>query len=147
MSEIGPVEYMVVAFPHNNFEGKIAPALADLADSGTIRVLDLAFVLKDVEGSVYATELEDMDSEVGKAFQTIQTEVGELVSADDLQAIGEQLEPDSSAAVLVWEDVWAAKLKGAILDAGGVLIDLERVPYEVVDAAMEYAAGSGGTAS
>jgi hypothetical protein len=88
-----------------------------------------------------------MESDVGKAFRAVEAEVGDLISEEDLLAVGEELEPDSSAAVLVWEDVWATKLKGAIRDAGGVLLDLERVPYQVVDAALEYAEATGGTTS
>jgi hypothetical protein len=130
---------MVVAFPGNRFRGEIAPALAELSESGTIRIIDLAFVSKDAEGNVMATELEDNESDVGRAFRTIEAEVGDLINEDDLLAVGEELEPESSAAVLVWEDVWATKLKGALVGAGGVLLDLERVPYQVVDAALAHA--------
>jgi uncharacterized membrane protein len=139
MVEIGPVEYMVVVFPGNKFTGEIAPALAELVKSGTVRIIDLAFVSKDAEGNVAAMELEDLDSDAGAAFKAIEAEIGDLVNADDLQAVGEELEPDSSAAVLVWEDVWAAKLAKAIRDSGGVLLDLERLPREVVEAALAYA--------
>lgn len=139
MTQIGPVEYMVVAFPGNKFRGDIAPALAELANNDVIRVIDLAFVLKDADGTVAAMELEDIDSDAGRAFQTIEAEIGELVSDDDLRAVGETLEPNSSAAVLVWEDVWAAKLATAISEADGVLLDLERVPRPVVEAALTQA--------
>jgi hypothetical protein len=137
MAEIGPVEYMVVAFPGNQFKGEIVPALSELVKSGTVRIIDLAFVTKDADGSVAAMEVEDIDSEAGKAFQSLEAEIGELVNQDDLMAVGEVLEANSSAAVLVWEDVWATKLAKAIRDAGGVLLDLERVPHEVVLAAQK----------
>jgi Family of unknown function (DUF6325) len=136
MAEIGPVEYMAVSFPGNKFKGEIVPALKELVDSGTVRIIDLAFVTKDVDGNVLAMEVEELDSDAGKAFAALQAEIGDLVNADDLQAVGEVLEPNSSAAVLVWEDVWATKLAKAIRDAGGVLLDLERVPHEVVQAAL-----------
>jgi uncharacterized membrane protein len=136
MAEIGPVEYMAVSFPGNKFKGEIAPALKELVDSGTVRIIDLAFVTKDADGNVLAMEVEELDSDAGKAFAALQAEIGDLVNADDLQAVGEVLEPNSSAAVLVWEDVWAAKLAKAIRDADGVLLDLERVPHEVVQAAL-----------
>jgi uncharacterized membrane protein len=137
MAEIGPVEYMAVSFPGNKFKGEIAPALKELVDSGTVRIIDLAFVTKDADGNVLAMEVEELDSDAGKAFAALQAEIGDLVNADDLQAVGEVLEPNSSAAVLVWEDVWATKLAKAIRDAGGVLLDLERVPHEVVQAALK----------
>lgn len=135
---IGPVEYMVVAFPGNQFKGEIAPALRDLADSGTIRIIDLAFVHKAANGDVTAVELEDEGSEVHQAFDTLTAERGGLINESDMMSIGEALDPESSAAILVWEDVWATRLRDAIVDAGGVLVEIQRVPYEVVEAAIAY---------
>lgn len=136
MPEIGPVEYMVVAFPGNKFSGEIVPALADLAKSGTIRIIDLAFVTKDANGTVASFEVEDLDSETGRAFKTIEATVGDLVNQEDLQAVGDELEPNNSALVLVWEDVWAARLATAMSKADGVVLDLERVPRPVIEAAL-----------
>jgi Family of unknown function (DUF6325) len=136
---IGPVEYLIVAFPGNQFKGEIVPALAELVEAGTIRIIDLAFVLKDPDGAVVAMELGDLDSDVFKAFDALSPEGLGLLNEEDLAAAGEELEPNSSAALLVWEDVWATKLRDAILNAGGEVLDLERVPYEVVQAAVEFA--------
>jgi uncharacterized membrane protein len=136
---IGPVEYMIVAFPGNRLKGEIVPALAELVEARTIRIIDLAFVMKDADGAVVTAEMGDLDSEVFKAFDALSPETMGLLNQDDLAAAGEELEPNSSAALLVWEDVWATKLRDAILNAGGELLDLERVPYEVVNAAVEFA--------
>jgi hypothetical protein len=136
---IGPVEYLIVAFPGNQFKGEIVPALAELVEAGTIRIIDLAFVMKDADGAVVAAELGDLDSEVFKAFDALSPEGLGLLNEEDLAAAGEELEPNSSAALLVWEDVWATKLRDAILNAGGEVLDLERLPYEVVQAAVEFA--------
>jgi hypothetical protein len=135
---IGPVEYMVVAFPGNKFNGEVAPALKELVDNGTIRVIDLAFVHKDENGDVAALELEDEGSEVFAAFQAVTHERGGLVNDDDLMDIGAALDANSSAAILVWEDLWAARFKDAVIASGGVLVDIQRVPYEIVDAAIAY---------
>jgi len=135
---IGPVEYMVVAFPGNKFNGDVAPALKELVDNGTIRVIDLAFVHKDENGDVAALELEDEGSEVFAAFQAVTHERGGLVNVDDLMDIGGALDTNSSAAILVWEDLWAARFKEAVIASGGVLVDIQRVPYEIVDAAIAY---------
>jgi uncharacterized membrane protein len=140
MTDIGPVEFMVVAFPGNKFTGEITPALKALVSSGTIRIIDLAFVTKDADGKVAAMEVEDLDSEVGHAFQAIEAEIGELVNQDDLMTIGKSLEPNSSAALLVWEDIWATKFVQALANAGAVVLDLQRVPRDVIDAALEYSA-------
>ena len=135
---IGPVEYLVVAFPGNQFNGEIAPALRDLIDSGTIRVLDLAFVLKDADGSVVGAELEDAGSEVMQAFDSLAIERGGLLNDDDLKDIGDALDPNSSAAILVWEDLWAQRFADAIADSGGVLVDIQRIPRDVVQAAIDF---------
>lgn len=139
MGNIGPVEYMVVAFPGNQFRGEIGPALEELVDSGVVRIIDLAFVTKGPEGNIFTMELEDLDSDTGAAFKQFESEVGDLVNQEDLLAVAKELEPDSSAAILVWEDLWADKLATAIRNANGVLLDLERVPHEVVEEALAYA--------
>jgi hypothetical protein len=129
---------MVVAFPGNKFTGEIAPALQQLVDSGTIRVIDLAFVGKDADGNVIAMELEELDSDAGKALKAIESEVGDFINEVDLKDIGAALEPNSSAAVLLWEDLWAARFASAVRDAGGVLIDIQRIPHEVMQVALEF---------
>ena len=139
MSEIGPVEYMIVAFPGNRFKGEIAPALQDLVESETIRIIDLAFVVKDEDGNVAGFELSDLDDEVQAALEKAGAEATGLFNEEDLEAAAEELEPKSSAALLVWEDLWAARLADAIRGAGGELFDLGRVPHEVVMAAREWA--------
>ena len=135
---IGPVEYMVVAFPGNKFNGDVAPALRELVDSGTIRVLDLTFVHKDEKGDVVAVELEDEGSDIFQAFHELTIDRGGLINEADMMDIGEALDVNSSAAILVWEDLWAARFKDAVVASGGVLVDIQRVPYEIVDAAIAY---------
>jgi hypothetical protein len=139
MTEIGPVDYMIVAFPGNEFKGEIAPALADLVEAGTIRIIDLAFVAKSADGDIVAMELTDIDPEVRKGFENAGIEVNGLFNEEDLQAAGEELEPNSSAALLVWENVWARDVAQAMRDAGGVLLDFDRLPHDVVQAAREAA--------
>ena len=140
--ETGPVEYMVVGFPGNKFNGEIVPALADLVESGTIRIIDLTFVSRGEDGEVVGFEVNDADPDVRAALQSAGAEPGNLLSEDDIREIGDGLEPNTSAAVLVWEDLWAAPLAQTIRDAGGVLTELQRVPHEVVMAAREFAAAN-----
>ena len=135
---IGPVEYMVVAFPGNQFKGEILPALEDLVKSGTIRVLDLAIAVKDRDGNVVGIEIEQTGSKVFEALEGLAADRGGLITADDLQKVGEALEPNSSAALLVWEDLWASRLVVALRDAGGVLVDIQRIPAEVVEASIAW---------
>src|SRR5512134_3377350 len=100
---IGPVEYIVVGFPGNEFKGEIAPAIADLVGSGTIRVLDLVFITKDADGDFGAVEFDENDGL--QAFASIDGEVGGVISNEDVEHAAEALEPNSSAALLVWEDL------------------------------------------
>ena len=137
MEELGPVDYLIVAFPGNQFRGEIAPALAELVDNGTIRIIDLAFVGKNAAGEVVAFELLDLEPDVKKKFDELGVEVSGLFNEDDLMSAGEELEPDSSAALLVWENLWARKVADSIRNAGGVVLDFERLPHEVVQAARE----------
>ena len=139
MTELAPVDYMIVAFPGNEFRGEIAPALADLVEKGTIRIIDLAFVAKDADGNIGAFELTDIDPDVRKGFENMGVEVNGLLNEEDLQAAGEELEPNSSAALLVWENLWARDVAQAIRNAGGELLDFERLPHEVVQAARDAA--------
>jgi hypothetical protein len=137
MDEIGPVDYMIVAFPGNEFRGEIAPALADLVEAGTIRIIDLAFVGKDADGEIVAFEVSDLDPDVCEGLEKIGIEVSGLFNEDDLMSAGEELEPNTSAALLVWENVWARDVAQKMRDAGGVLLDFERLPHEVVQAARD----------
>ncbi len=110
---------------------------AELVEAGTIRIIDLAFVGKNAEGEVVAFELTDLDPEVREGFEKAGVEVSGLFNEEDLMAAGEELEPNSSAALLIWENVWAREVAQKMRDAGGVLLDFERVPHEVVQAARE----------
>jgi Family of unknown function (DUF6325) len=146
-SEIGPVDYMIVAFPGNQFKGEIAPALADLVDAGTIRIIDIAFVGKDANGDTVAFELTELDPEVQKGLDNLGIEVEGLFNEDDLRDAGEALEPNSSAALLVWENVWAREVGQAMRNAGGELVAFERLPHDVVQAAREWALEAAGKES
>ncbi|THA81666.1 DUF6325 family protein [Streptomyces sp. A0592] len=138
--DIGPVEYVVIAFPGNRFRGEIAPELKALVAGGTVRILDLTFIKKDEDGSVSFIELEALDPAEASVFDDIEGEVGGLFSEEDLALIAEDLVPNSSAAMLVWENTWAAGITGAIRRAGGELVAHERIPAAVVERAYEDAA-------
>jgi len=139
MEEIGPVDYLIIGFPGNKFRGEIAPAIADLVEAGTIRIIDIAFVGKDADGSTVAMELTDLDPDVQEGLEKLGIEVGGLFSDEDLMGAAEGLEPNSSAALLIWENVWARKVAQAMRDAGGVPLAFERIPHDVIQEARELA--------
>ena len=135
----GPVEFAVIGFPGNKFKGEIAPALGELVDAGTIRILDLAFVTKDGDGNATAVEVEDTDSAILQAFERIGAERGGLLNSDDLAAAAEVLKPNTSAAIIIWEDLWATKLVDTLKRADAIVVERHVVPYELVQEAIAFA--------
>jgi hypothetical protein len=131
---VGPVEYIVVGFPGNRFNGAIAPELAKLIDNETIRVLDLLFIGKDDSGEVVFFEFDQLDELA--PFADLEGEVGGVLGQDDIDYVAASLEPGMSAALLVWEDRWAAPFADAVRESGGVLLEGGRVPYELVQEAL-----------
>ncbi len=138
MQEIGPVDFALIAFPGNQFRGEIAPALADLVDAGTIRIIDATFVAKDEDGNTGMFELTELAPDIQEALSALNIEVGGLFNEDDLMDAADALEPNSSAALLVWENVWAREVAQAMRNAGGELVDFQRIPHDIVQAAREY---------
>ena len=132
---IGPVSYTVIAFPGNQFNGDIAPEIAKLVASDTVRILDLVFVAKDEQGDTISLEFDQMDELAG--FNDIDGEVGGLVNAEDLDHVAASLPEGNSALVILWEDLWAVPLVEAIRASGGVLIDSARIPNDLVQAAFD----------
>jgi hypothetical protein len=138
---IGPVEYIIIGFPGNQFNGEIAPELGKLVASGTVRVLDLVFVTKDADGDVAVVEFED-HADVA-LFNALDGDVGGLISEQDIEYAAAGLEPNSSAALLIWEDVWAAPFVGALRASGAVLIEGARIPHDLIEAAEAELAAAG----
>jgi hypothetical protein len=135
-TSVGPVEIAVLEFPGSRFNGEIVPALAELVDTGVVAILDLVVLTKDPEGAVEVVELIDMGEDDAAVFDDLDGDVIGLLSEDDLAAAGALLEPGSTAAVIVWENTWARRLVGAILDSGGRLVAHDRVDAETVNLAL-----------
>jgi len=135
--EIGPVDVLEVAFPGNEFNGEILPALEQLIASGTIRVLDLLFAYKTADGEVGSVELAGITQQYGPLFTSVDGDVpGGLLDAEDVEALGDDLQPNSSIALIVWENTWAAPFLAALEGSGAVLLDQSRVPRDAVLAAL-----------
>lgn len=142
--EIGPVDVLEVAFPGNEFNGALLPALEHLISSGTIRVLDLLFAYRTADGEVGSLELAGIAEKYGPLFTGIDGEVpGGLLDAEDVAELTDLLEPNSSIAVICWENTWAAPFVSALEGSGAVLLDQARVPREAVLAALAGAAKAG----
>ena len=139
VDELGPVDYVVVEFPADraNFSGEMAKELSALVDRGVVRVLDLLILKKDLDGSVEGFESHEFgDDELGE-LRTAETELAMLLAEEDVESIGAALEPGSVAAVLVWENVWAAPFGSAVRRSGGQLVASGRIPIQALAAALE----------
>jgi uncharacterized membrane protein len=136
MASMAPVEYVVIGFPGNRFKGEIVPAVAELVDKDIVRIIDVAFIKKDADGNVSMFEYDVLDDVLAFGFADVDGEAGGVLNDEDLELAAEALEPDSSAALIVWEHRWAARVARAIRDAGGRIIAGERVPDEIVEHAL-----------
>jgi len=137
LDELGPVDYVVVEFPagESSFTGEMTKELVALVDSGTIRVIDVLILTKDEDGSVDAAELSDV-AELGELEQ-IETELAELLAADDVAHLAAAMDPGSTAGVLIWENRWAAPFASAARRSGGQLIADGRIPIQAIIASIE----------
>ena len=148
LDEMGPVDYIVVEFPGSKLTGQGFPLLVDLVDRGIIRILDLVFVTKESDGSVAAVEIADLDGDGELDLAVFEGASSGLLMREDVDAAGAVLEAGSTAALLVYENVWAAPLAVAMRHAGGQLVASGRIPVQAVLAALDAAeaAGAGGAA-
>jgi hypothetical protein len=130
---LGPVEYLILEFPGNQFKGEIVPALTKLIESRTVRIIDLVFILKDEEGNVTTFEFDQLEELA--PFSTLDGEVSGLMNDDDISYAADALAPNTSAALLIWEDTWATEFAEAVWNAGGVMLEGARIPAELIAAA------------
>ena len=134
---IGPVEILVVKFPGNQFRGEIVPALRELVEGGTIRVIDILFVNKDENGKVEMADINDLDDDDFSQFDPIVQDMTGMLTADDVQYFSAALGPNSSMAMMLFENTWATKFRDAVLNAKGELVLSERIPKQVIDEMLE----------
>ena len=134
-----PVDVMIVGFPGNKFSGRIAPALMELVDSSTIRIIDLLFVSKDANGVITTITAADVDADTGPGYLGINVVQPGALGPEDAEELEEDLEPNSSAMLIAFENIWAKKLIEAARDADAVVMDHIRIPSDVVEAVVTAA--------
>lgn len=136
LEEMGPIDYVLIAWPDPHPNGEIAPLVVDLVDRGIIRILDLAFVAKAEDGTVGGLEIADLGDQVAE-LKVFEGASSGLLSDDDLEEAGAALEPGSAAAVLVFENRWAAPFAIAVRRSGGQLVANGRIPVQAILAALD----------
>ena len=137
IDDLGPVDYLVVEFPGSRFKGEILPELGDLVQRGIVRVLDLVLITKDDAGGFEAFEFGDAEfGDLGE-LREMERELADLLSEDDVTAVAEALDPGSTAALLVYENLWAAPFASAVRRAGGQLVANGRIPVQAILGALD----------
>ncbi|MFF0474929.1 DUF6325 family protein [Streptomyces sp. NPDC004284] len=145
--DMGPVDYLVIEFPGNRMTGKGLPLLLDLVDRGIIRILDLSFVRKDVDGSVVGVELRDIDADGELDLTVFEGSASGLLGQDDLDEAGTALEAGNSAGIIVYENLWAAPLARELRRGGAQLVAGGRIPMQALLASLDAMEESGGSAA
>lgn len=121
-----PLEYIIIGFSENNFSGEIVPELSALVDDGIIRIVDLVFLARGDDGSVVVLEVDEHDHL--SAFVSLEGGVGGAISQADIDHAAESIAEGASVLLILWEDLWAEPLAGALERAGGDVIEGARIP-------------------
>jgi hypothetical protein len=130
---LGPLEYTVIGFEGNRFNGEIAKELQEVVDKGVIRIVDLVFITKDIDGEVTAVELDDKDDPRFAGFAPLLAGLQGLLTTDDVTEIGEMLPINTSALTVLFEHRWAVHLKDAMAAAGGFLVTRTTIAPEILE--------------
>ncbi len=128
-----PLEYALIAFPDAKPTGKVIPELLDLAERGIVRFVDIVFIQKDQDGATSTLELNDLEPELYELFVPMGEHVSSLFTNDDLEIAAGKLPNGSAAVLFLWENLWIANLRNAIVDAGGELVERAQIAPEVVE--------------
>jgi uncharacterized membrane protein len=128
----GPIDIIALAFPGNKFSGEGLAELINLVQNGTVRIIDLVMVIKDEEGNVFTRELQEFDPTVIAVFDPLDITVSSLVSTNDIEEIAESLPNNTSAAVMLYENLWAVRFVEAMEKADAQVVMQMRIPHAVV---------------
>jgi len=139
----GPVDFLALDFNTDKLKGEIMPALMELVEKEIVRVIDLVIIQKDLAGRHETLELQQLKPEVIAIFDPLMVEISGIVQIEDIDAIAEQMENNTTAAILLFENLWPIKFREAVLRADGRLLAHERLPDEVVEEAMAIFARAG----
>ncbi len=133
----GPVDFVALEFKGNQFKGEILPAIMDLVSRDIVRVIDMIVVRKDADGTVTHQEIQETDQNVLAVFNPLKAEINGMIQVEDIEMIGEKLENNCTAALLLFENLWAVNFVKAVENANGRSVMHVRIPHEMVVETME----------
>ena len=124
----GPIDFLALEFKGNQFKGEIMPALLELVNKEIVRVIDLVIVQKDANGKVIMREMQQMDPSVVAIFDPLKAQITGIIQLEDIEMIGEKVENNTTAAIMLFENLWPIKFREAVLNANGRVVMQERIP-------------------
>lgn len=133
----GPIDLIVLEFKSKNFDSEIVASIADLVSVEIIRILDLVIVQKDAGSEVTVWEIQELSPSDLQILEPLRAEISGMITADDIQMIGKRLKDNTAAAMMLFENLWAIKLRQDIVDSGGRMVMHERIPKEIVADAIK----------
>ena len=136
IENMGPIDYLIVEFPGNRMTGEGIPLLLDLVEKGTIRIIDLAYFRKDLDGTITTVKIEDLDDEGARQFEVFEGASTGLLENDDFAEAAQAVEPGNSAGIIVYENRWAAPLAAAWRKGGAQVVAYGRIPVPAMLAAL-----------
>ncbi|WP_181442415.1 DUF6325 family protein [Streptomyces tateyamensis] len=137
INDVGPIDYLVIEFPGSRMTGEGLPLLVDLVERGIIRILDLTLVRKEHDGSVVGLQLADVDGDGELDLAVFEGASSGLLGEEEREQAGSLLQPGDSAAILLYENLWAAPLAAALRRAGAQLVAGGRIPVEQIIEALD----------
>jgi hypothetical protein len=133
----GPIDFLALEFKGNKFKGEILPELLELVQKKIVRVVDLIIVQKDEDGKHRALELQQLDTEVVRIFDPLEFEISGIIQVEDIENVAELMENNTTAALMLFENLWAIKFGEAAQRANGRMVMFERIPFEVVNETLK----------
>jgi len=138
---LGPLDFVVIDFPGNQFKGEILPELNAIRASGVVRLVDFIFIMKDQQGQITISEVSDLKGEDAQRYRQLTGDLSGLLTREDIEIAANDVPPNSSAAFILFEHTWAVGLRDAIRRAGGSVVTHERVDPQVVEMVADELAG------
>jgi hypothetical protein len=133
----GPIDFIAIEFKTDQLTGESLPALIELVQKEIIRVIDLVIILKDQAGDYQVLEIEELAPDVLAVFDPLEIEISGIIQVEDIELIAEAMEDNTTAALLLFENLWAIKFGEAVTRASGRMVMFDRIPFEVVNETME----------
>ena len=133
----GPIDFLALEFKTDQLTGESLPALLKLVENKIIRVIDLVIIVKDQDGDVKVLEIEELAPNMLAFFDPLEVEISGIIQVEDIEVIAEAMEDNTTAALLLFENLWAIKFGEAVTQASGRMVMYDRIPFEVVNETLE----------